>query len=113
MTSYVAGLLDHVEGESGTVGAVSQIISQVHSAVTAHGADRVIPVAGNNFGIDGPRMGLTWANANNHQLTYGVLQNALVALRSWMIFFNGCGLIEYDIFDGGNQVGTGSCYWML
>lgn len=116
MAGYVVGPMVNEyynpDGESGTLWAVDQTISQVHSAMTAHGADGVIPVAGDNLGIDARRMGLIWANANNHQLTYGVLQNALEALRSWMIFFNACGIIEYDIFDGGNQVGTGRCSWM-
>lgn len=79
--------------------------------MTAHGVDEVIPVIGNSFGIDARSLGLVWANANNHQLTYGVLENALEALRSWMMFFRACGVIEYDIFDGDNQVGTGSCSW--
>lgn len=115
MVGYVVGPMVNEyynpDGESGTVWAVDQAISQVHSAI-AHGADGVIPVAGHNFGIDAHGMGLTWANANNHQLTYGVLQNALEALRSWMMFFGACGIIEYDIFDGGNQVGVGRCSWM-
>lgn len=116
MADYVAAPLVNEyydpQGESGTVWAVSQAISLVQSAMTAHGADGVIPVAGNNFAIAAGSMGLIWANANNHQLTYGVLQNALEALRSWMIFFKACGIIEYVIFDGGNQVGTGRCSWM-
>lgn len=113
VTGYVVGFLDqvNVNGDSGTVWAVSQAISQVHNVMTAHGTDGVIPLIDNSFGIGGRGLGLRWANANNHQLTYGVLESALEALRSWMIFFGACGVIEYNIFDGGNQIATGSCSW--
>lgn len=45
-------------------------------------------------------------NANNHQITYGVLEKALQAMADWM-FVNGDGLVKYEVWDGGNMVGKG------
>ena len=45
-------------------------------------------------------------NANNHQLTWGVANSALVALSGFMRVF-GWWPTTFDIFDGGTQVGTG------
>ena len=46
-------------------------------------------------------------NANNHQITYGVLASALEALERWTAQ-NGCVLGAFVIRDGPNVVGTGS-----
>ena len=52
-------------------------------------------------------MRVTVANANNHQVTWGVLESALEALGDYMEQY-GYGSVVFDIFDGANQVGHGS-----
>ena len=47
-------------------------------------------------------------NANNHQLTWGVLAAALGALRDYVVTQNGGGPGTFEIFDGENQVGKGT-----
>lgn len=46
-------------------------------------------------------------NANNHQVTWGVLESALEALGDWMEQY-GYGSVIFQIYDGSNQVGRGS-----
>lgn len=48
------------------------------------------------------------ANANNHQLTRGVVLSALLALRSWLIAYDVYGTAAFDIYDGANLVGAGT-----
>lgn len=50
---------------------------------------------------------LTVKNAANHQVTWGVLCSALVALADYMSGF-GYGAATFGIFDGGTQVGQGT-----
>lgn len=45
-------------------------------------------------------------NANNHQITYGVLGKALQAMADWM-FLNGDALVKYEVWDGDDMVGRG------
>ena len=45
-------------------------------------------------------------NANNHQLTFGVVGSVLVGLEGCMER-NGYAEADFDVFDGANQVGTG------
>lgn len=45
-------------------------------------------------------------NANNHQLTYGVLGAALDAVADYMNFHGFC-RATFAVFDGANQVGEG------
>ena len=54
--------------------------------------------------------GVNWysANANNHQQKYGVLAGAIIALSEFMNAYGAYGYAHFEIFDGGNQVGTGS-----
>lgn len=68
--------------------------------------DGVIPRG--TFGFS--RYGASWysANANNHQVTWGVLAGAVMALSSFMDAYGGFGYAHFEIFDGGNQVGSGS-----
>ena len=46
-------------------------------------------------------------NAANHQVTWGVLGAALMALSDYMSKF-GYGLVSFAIFDGDSQVGQGT-----
>ena len=48
------------------------------------------------------------ANANNHQQTYGVVAGAIIALSEFMNAYGAYGYAHFQIFDGGNQVGTGT-----
>lgn len=45
-------------------------------------------------------------NANNHQITYGVLASALTGLQSYMrnVAYGG---VRFKLYDGKNQVGQG------
>ena len=63
-----------------------------------------------------PGWGMNWArhgfsvrakNANNHQITMGVLGAAIDALRDYVVKEGG-GTLTFDIYDGENQVGIGS-----
>ena len=49
----------------------------------------------------------SFINADNHQLTYGVVRSAVAALRDYMAREGEYGLMMFDIWDGDNQVGTG------
>lgn len=58
--------------------------------------------------FDWPNNGMAlkaW-NANNHQMTYGVLGAALDAVGDYMSF-NGFRRATFAIYDGANQVGEG------
>lgn len=50
---------------------------------------------------------LSVKNAANHQITWGVLGSALVALSDYMSTF-GYGAAAFTVFDGGSQVGEGT-----
>lgn len=47
-------------------------------------------------------------NANNHQCTYGVVHSAVTALMDYMLTENDYGLMDFEVWDGDNQVGVGS-----
>ena len=47
-------------------------------------------------------------NANNHQTTWGVMAAAIYALADWMHTESTFGGGFFDIYDGQNQVGTGT-----
>ncbi|KAI4121510.1 MAG: hypothetical protein LQ347_006834 [Umbilicaria vellea] len=72
--------------------------------------DRVIPVSdlvvlGNSMITEGIYM--TLKNANNHQLTYGVVQAAVSALSDFLNRNGGFKTVDFQIIDGKNLVGTG------
>lgn len=52
-------------------------------------------------------VGVNAWNADNHQLTWGVLGAALTALLDYMRIF-GNGAITFNIFDGTHMVGHGT-----
>ena len=65
------------------------------------------PISGGIFTqvVDGVAM---WVrNSNNHQLTWGVLGNALAALGDFFEEEGGGGAVEFAVWDGGNEVATG------
>ena len=67
--------------------------------------DRLIP----GWGMDWTAADFSFrvSNANNHQITMGVLGAAIDALRDY-VFKEGGGTLAFDIWDGDNQVGVGS-----
>lgn len=52
-------------------------------------------------------VGVNAWNADNHQLTWGVLGAALTALLDYMRIY-GNGAITFNIFDGAHMVGQGT-----
>ena len=46
-------------------------------------------------------------NANNHQVTYGVLASALAGMELYM-WNVGYGAVQFKLYDGPHQVGQGS-----
>lgn len=67
--------------------------------------DGVMPADSMNYiPIEGFRV--TFANANNHQITWGVYGSALVALRGFMDA-HGWGPAVFRVIDGSNAVATG------
>lgn len=48
------------------------------------------------------------ANVNNHQVTLGVFLNSMRLLKEFLDAKGGFQSVSFDIYDGENQVGTGS-----
>lgn len=46
-------------------------------------------------------------NSNNHQLTWGVLGSALVAIGDYFDNNGGWGAVEFVVWDGDNEVAAG------
>ena len=77
--------------------------------IVEHG-DEVIPVndlVALGSAMVGEGVYLTLANANNHQLTYGVVLAAAVALSDFFSRSGGFQSVDFQIIDGKNLVGTG------
>ena len=65
----------------------------------------MVPADGMNYiPVDGYRV--TFANTNNHQITWGVYGAALMALRTFMAE-HGWGAAVFKVVDGANAVATG------
>ena len=45
-------------------------------------------------------------NANNHQITWGVMHSTIAAIWNYMSLY-GWGVGHFDVYDGGIQVGYG------
>lgn len=50
-------------------------------------------------------------NANNHQTTWGVLNEAVASLIDFLTVKQGMGAVVFKIFDGNNQVGQGRIFY--
>ena len=87
---------------------LQEMIDQAYSYIVGHVAlegDGLVPDGGfdwDNFGFSLR----TW-NANNHQMTWGVLGAAAFALMDYMNRY-GYGSATFLIYDGVNQVGAGT-----
>lgn len=72
-----------------------------------NGGDRVMSSAVPTTFQTQEGMVMNVANANNHQMTWGVLKSAMVVLDDFIKENGGFASATFDIFDGKNQVGTG------
>ncbi|KAA6413970.1 MAG: hypothetical protein FRX48_02332 [Lasallia pustulata] len=84
-------------------------IREVKQQIVQHG-DRVIPATdlvtlGSAMVVQGVHM--TLSNADNHQLTYGVVQSAAVAMVQYFTVRGGYQTVDFSIIDGKNRVGSG------
>lgn len=84
-------------------------IREVKQQIVQHG-DRVIPATdlvtlGSAMVVQGVHM--TLSNADNHQLTYGVVQSAAVAMVQYFTVRGGYQTVDFSIIDGKNHVGSG------
>ena len=59
----------------------------------------------------GPQVVLSVWNADNHQTTWGVLGSALYAIADYFHTYGIFAAGTFDIYDGPNQVGSGSISW--
>ena len=82
-------------------------LSQLNGLIQSQG-DGVIASGRYTGEVTGNSCGIVMWNTNNHQLTYGVAQAALAALRNYMSQENNYGWLLFDIWDGDNQVGAGA-----
>ncbi|KAA6413775.1 MAG: hypothetical protein FRX48_02136 [Lasallia pustulata] len=84
---------------------LSDTIDQLDAHIAKHG-DGVIP----HGAFDHQAMGFSWysVNVNNHQQTWGVVAHAVNALLTFMLNYQSFGMAQFLIFDGENQVGTGT-----
>ena len=105
-TYVLATLLEPLAGAASI--AVSDLLIEAANFLNNHivtASDGNI--AGGRFDWPGSEsLVLSAWNANNHQLTYGVLSAALQALQEWT-WGEGFGTLAFDIYDGQNQVGQG------
>ena len=86
--------------------AVNSAIFHIATLIMQHGDD-VIHGGALEYSVEG--VSLRGMNSNNHQMTLGVLQSALLAIRSWMEAYSVWGTAVFQVYDGDHQVGTG---WM-
>lgn len=89
--------------------AVFGLLHEAYEVVTTH-----LELMGDGLLIGGR---FAWAdyplsievmNANNHQTTWRVLGEVLVALKDYMTVNNHVGAAEFTIFDDGTKVGSGT-----
>ena len=64
-------------------------------------------VVGGGFKFTVNKMVVDVWNANNHQVTWGVLANTLWGLAEYMQVNGVWGSAVFQVFDGRNQVGSG------
>lgn len=94
----------------GIVGILSSAYEHAHQHIESMG-DGVIRALSNGrvFQLQGVNgLGLSVFNANNHQTTWGVLASAMVALVDFMAGQGTYCAAAFSIYDGQNEVGTGS-----
>ncbi|KAI4130810.1 MAG: hypothetical protein LQ347_003242 [Umbilicaria vellea] len=84
---------------------LSDALDQIEKHVAQNG-DGIIPMGAYDY----QARGFSWysVNANNHQLTWGVVGAAVDALITFMLNYSSYGMAQFSIFDGENHVGTGT-----
>lgn len=91
--------------------AIPQLLLNLFNQLTRkiqRGGDSVISGGVYRWGSGFPHaIVVSFMNANNHQLTYGVVRSAVAAVKGYMASDGDYGLMSFDIWDGDNQVGTG------
>ena len=92
--------------EAAKLGALVSGMKQSWEQYIAEHGDNIVD--GGVFAYAFRDLGLQFRfqNANNHQLTIGVMKAGLVALWDWMEQHE-VATCTFDIFDGDNQVGKG------
>lgn len=65
------------------------------------------PIFGGAFTQVYDDLALWVKNSNNHQLTWGVLGTALVAIGDYFELNGGWGAVEFAVWDGDYEVGRG------
>ena len=69
--------------------------------------DNDVPIFGGVFTQVFEDVAMWVTNSNNHQLTWGVLGTALVAIGDYFEENGGWGAVEFAVWDGDNEVGVG------
>ena len=92
--------------QSVVLDSIAEVYEIILEHLETHG-DGVMPAGTFERFPSDEGLEITITNANNHQVTWGVLQSALEALGDWMDQF-GYGSVVFQIYDGPNQVGRGS-----
>lgn len=77
----------------------------VYAQIQENG-DSVLP--GGGYAVQRSNLVFELTNANNHQCTWGVLFRAVWALTNFMRVKDMWGEVEFDVFDGGNEVASGT-----
>ena len=81
-------------------------VSQIAFKIEDEEGDRLMRATEMAYGSS--QVFLQVANANNHQLTWGVFLEALTLIKQFLDVNGGFQSATFDILDGENQVGTGS-----
>lgn len=95
--------------------AVQSLLAVSYNAILTHiisSGDGLIPSGVFSWPADargtlGEGLALHVWNTNNHQVTWGVLAAALVALQDFMINRQTWGEASFYVYDGGVEVGMG------
>ena len=86
--------------------AYTQVLQHIESlgdgVIQTLSTDQVYQLQGED------NLALSVYNTNNHQTTWGVLGSAILALADYMSGQGNYGAAAFTIFDGQNEVGTGS-----
>lgn len=96
------------------IGLLSQAYDLTVSRIRTQGDGLLLPlptgIIGTIFNLEDYAHGLklTVANANNHQTTWGVLGAAYSALKDFVVEQGSFSELTFMIFDGPNQVASGS-----
>lgn len=109
-STYIVATLRSFYGDAGMImGLLQSSFGIIESMIDLRGDGPVETghFTCNNF-APGIYLQLAVQNANNHQITYGVLKASIDALHDYMWEF-GYGLVTaMTIYDGPNEVGTGT-----